>query len=102
MEQWMEIRRQVLVEGMSKRQACQHYQINWKTLQKMLRHAEPPGYRRRGPVRRPIIEPVLPFIEQILQDDTKAPKKQRHTAKRIWERLRDEHGFSGGQSSIRA
>ena len=102
MEQWTEIRRQVLVEGLSKRQACQDYQVNWKTLQKVLGHAEPPGYRRRKPVRRPIIEPVLPLIEQILQDDTKAPKKQRHTAKRIWERLRDEYGFPGGQSSIRA
>ena len=59
MEQWTEIRRQVLVEGMSKRQACQDYQINWKTLQKVLSQAEPPGYRRVKPVRRPIIEPVL-------------------------------------------
>lgn len=102
MEQWAEIRRRVLVEKMSKRQACEHFDINWKTLQKALHHSEPPGYRRTKPLRRPIIEPVLPHIEQILQEDTKAPRKQRHTAKRIWERLRDEHGFLGGESTIRA
>ena len=77
-EQWTEIRRQVLVEGMSKRQACQHYQINWKTLQKVLRHGEPPGYRRRKPVRRPIIDPVLPFIEQILRSGNRSPSPCWH------------------------
>jgi transposase len=44
---------------------------------------------------------VLPIIRQILDDDTKAPKKQRHTAKRIWERLRAEHGFRGGYTSVK-
>ena len=95
MEQWTEIRRRVLVEGMSKRQACQHFQINWKTLRKMLTHEEPPGYRRAKPPGRPLTAPVLPVIRQILDDDVKAPKKQRHTAKRIWERLKAEHDFQG-------
>ena len=45
-EQWTEIRRQVLVEGLSRREACNSYKLHWKTLQKMLRHEEPPGYRR--------------------------------------------------------
>jgi transposase len=101
MEQWTEIRRRVLVEGMSKRQACKQFAINWKTLQKILTYAEPPGYRRVKPPRRPTIEPVLPIIRQILDDDTKAPKKQRHTAKRIWQRLKDEHGFTGGYTSVK-
>ena len=101
MEQWTEIRRRVLVEGMSKRQACQHFQINWKTLRKMLTHEEPPGYRRAKPPRRPTIEPVLPILRQILDDDTKAPKKQRHTAKRIGERLKAEHDFKGGYTSVK-
>ena len=91
MDQWSEIRRRVLTKELSKRQACEKYQIHWKTLVKMLRYAEPPGYRRVKPPRRPTIEPVLPIIRQILDDDTKAPRKQRHTAKRIWQRLRDEH-----------
>jgi transposase len=95
MEQWAEIRRQVLVEGLSRREACRIYQLHWNTLQKILTHEEPPGYRRVKPVRRPIIEPVLPIIHQILTSDCRQPKKQRHTAKRIWQRLRDEHGFTG-------
>ena len=36
------------------------------------------------------------FIDEILEDDKGQLKKQRHTAKRIYERLRDEHGFAGG------
>ena len=101
MEQWTEIRRRVLVEGLSRREACQSDKLHWKTLQKMLRHAEPPGYRRMKPVRRPLIEPVISIIHQILADDAKAPKKQRHTAKRIGERLRDEHGFPGKYTIVR-
>jgi transposase len=101
MEQWTEIRRRVLVEGMSKRQACKQFVINWKTLQKILTYPEPPGYRRVKPPRRPTVEPVLPIIRQILDEDATAPRKQRHTAKRIWERLRDEHGFKGGYTSVK-
>jgi len=101
MEQWTEIRRRVLVEDLSRREACKIYNLHWKTLQKMLSHAEPPGYRRVKPVRRPKIEPFLPIIQQILESDRSAPKKQRHTAKRIWERLRDEHGFTGQITIVR-
>lgn len=101
MEQWAEIRRRVLVEGLSRREACKTYRLHWKTLQKMLSHTEPPGYRRVKPVRRPKIAPVLPIIHQILESDRSAPKKQRHTAKRIWERLRDEHGFTGKITIVR-
>jgi len=38
------------------------------------------------------------IIDQILEDDKEASKKQRHTAKRIFERLRDEHGYLGAIS----
>ena len=101
MEQWTEIRRRVLVDGLSKREACKQYEIHWLTLKKILTHAEPPGYRRLKPPARPTIAPVLPIIRQILDADAKAPKKQRHTAKRIWQRLRDEHAFQGGYTSVK-
>jgi transposase len=100
-EQWSEIRRRVLVEGLGKREACRQYGLHWLTLKKILSHEEPPGYRRSKPPRRPTIEPVLPVICQILDEDRKAPKKQRHTAKRIFERLREEHGFTGGYTSVK-
>jgi transposase len=101
MELWAEIRRRVLTGEISKRQACREYEIHWATLKKILAHEEPPGYRRTRPPRRPTIEPVLPIIRQILADDATAPKKQRHTAHRIWQRLRDEHGFPGGYTTVK-
>jgi transposase len=61
-----------------------------------LKHSVPPGYRRERPSSRPKLDPFVPVIDQILEKDKARPKKQRHTAKRIFERLRDEHGFAGG------
>jgi transposase len=101
MELWAEIRRRVLTREISKRAACRIYEIHWATLKKVLGHEEPPGYRRSQPRRRPTIEPVLPVISQILADDATAPKKQRHTAHRIWQRLRAEHEFTGGYTTVK-
>lgn len=94
MDHWAEIRRRVLTGEISKRQACREYDLHWVTLKKILSHEDPPGYRWSAPARRPGIEPMLPVIRQILDDDTTAPRKQRHTAHRIWQRLRYEHGFT--------
>src|SRR5512144_2950182 len=101
MENWAEIRRRVLVGGLSKRAACREYDIHWDTLQKILDHPEPPGYRRTAPRTKPKLDPFLPVIHQILEADTKAPRKQRHTARRVFERLRDEHGYRGGLTVVR-
>src|SRR5262245_52008915 len=101
MEQWTEIRRRVLTNEISKREACRQYEIHWLTLKKILAHEEPPGYRRSRPPRRPKIDPVLPIIRAILDADRTAPKKQRHTAHRIWQRLRDEHQFAGGYTIVK-
>jgi transposase len=101
MELWTEVRRRVLTKELSKRAACREYELGWWTLKKILAHAEPPGYRREKPRQRPKMEEFLPIIHQILTDDQQAPKKQRHTAKRIWERLRDEYGSAGCYSSVK-
>jgi len=101
MDQWSEIRRRVLTKELSKRQACEQYQIHWKTLEKMLRYSEPPGYRRASPRRKPMLDPYLERIEQILVADRQEPPKQRHTARRIYQRLKDEHGYTGGESTLR-
>ncbi len=42
---------------------------------------------------RPKLDPFIAIIDAILAEDKGRPKKQRHTAKRIFERLRDEHGY---------
>jgi transposase len=101
MENWAEIRRRVLADGLSGRAACREYKIHWKTLQKILDNPEPPGYRRTKSKRPSILEPFLPVLHQILEDDKKAPKKQRHTAKRIFDRLRAEHGYQGGLTMVK-
>jgi transposase len=101
MRQWTEIRRKVLVEGVSKRRVCREHGIAFETLQKILSHPEPPGYRQRAPRPQTKLGPYLPAIEEILASDRDAPPKQHHTAKRIFERLRDEHGYQGGLTQVR-
>ena len=105
MEKWSEIRRQVLNGEVSKRSACAEYEIHWETLQKILTHTEPPGYRRTKR-RTSKLNPYLPIIHEILQSNRKVHRKQRHTAQRIFERLRDEHDYQGGitivQEAVRA
>lgn len=101
MEQWNKIRRRVLVHGESKRSILRETGMHWRTLEKILAHSQPPGYRRNKPRPRPKIGPFEPRIEQILKDDVQLPKKQRHTAKRIWERLRDEDGYTGGYTAVK-
>ena len=68
----------------------------------MLQFSVPPGYRRTAPVRRPKLDEFTALIEQWLEDDRRhGYRKQRHTAKRIFERLRDEHGFTGGYTIVK-
>jgi len=101
MEEWTEIRRKVLVEGASKRSIRRDYGVGWQTLQRILRHPEPPGYRQSAPRRKTKLGPYLEVIEQILSSDREAPPKQHHTSKRIFERLRDEYGYEGGITQVK-
>jgi transposase len=64
-------------------------------------YSVPPGYRRQAPVRRPKLDPFIAIIAQWLEADRVVPRKQRHTAKRVFDRLRDEHGFAGGYTIIK-
>ena len=100
MELWSEVRRRVLTGEISKRAACREYNIHWRTLPKMLQHSEPPGYRREK-ARPSKLDAFLPVIEEILTSDRKVHRKQRHTAKRIFERLRDEHDYDGGETIVK-
>lgn len=100
MEEWKAIRQDVLVNGLSQRAACAKYNLGWHALKKILAHAEPPGYRQREARPRRVLAAVLPIIHEILVADGKAPKKQRHTAKRIFERLNAEYGCQGGKTVV--
>ncbi len=96
---YLRIRRAVMVDGMSIREVSRVFGLHRDTVRKILAYSAPPGYRRQTPPRRPKLEPFTAVIDQILVDDLKRPRKQRHTAQRIFQRLRDEHGF-GGQYTI--
>lgn len=87
--------------GMSQREASKHFGISRDTVRKMMTYSVPPGYRRRAPVRRPKLEAFIPIIDGWLEADRTVPRKQRHTAKRVFDRLRDEHGFAGGYTIIK-
>lgn len=56
----------------------------------------PPGHHRTADIKRPKLDRFTGFIDQWLQDAPNCPRKQRHTDKRIFERLCDEHQFQGG------
>ena len=100
MEQWAEIRRRVLVEQVSQRQILRETGMHWKTLRKILEHSGPPGYRREVPFNKPKLGPFLDRIRQILEEDRGVPKKQRHTAKRIFERIQKE-GYPGKYTQVK-
>jgi transposase len=95
------VRRAVQVDGMSMRNASREFGLSRKTIRKMMGFSVPPGYVRKKPIARPKLGPWLGVIDQILEDDKSQPKKQRHTAKRIWDRLKAEHGFGGGYTIVK-
>ena len=90
-----------MVDGMSIREAGRTFGLHRDTIRKMLSYSVPPGYRRQNPPKRPKLEPFTGVIDRILEDDLGRPRKQRHTAKRIFERLRDEYGFDGGYTTVK-
>ena len=98
---YLQVRRAVMVEGMSVREAARVFGLHRGTVRKMLAYSVPPGYRRQTPPRRPKLEPFTGVIDRILKDDHKVSKKQRHTAKRIFERLREEYGFDGQYTIVK-
>jgi transposase len=86
---------------MSVRQAAREFGLSRKTIRKMLAFAVPPGYQRNKPPARPKLGPWLGVVDQILEDDQSQPKKQRHTARRIYDRLKQEHAFTGGYTIVK-
>ncbi len=98
MEQWT--RKCIRVnKGESKRQILRETSMHWRTLEKILSHSAPPEFGRRV-WPKPKIGSFLERITSILRSDTSLPKKQRHTAKRIFERIREE-GYQGGYTAVK-
>ena len=100
-ELYVKIRRAVMVEGKSERETARFFGVHRQTVKKMCAYAAPPGYRRpRSPVS-PTLRPFVPVIDAILEADKSVHTKQRHTATRLLERLREEHGYTGGYTLVR-
>jgi hypothetical protein len=91
LETWARVRRKVLVEGRSKRSVMAEEGLHWETLQKMLAYAAPPGYRQSVKRGRKI-DVFADWVRGVLEADGLVPRKQRHSAKRIFDRLRTERG----------
>jgi transposase len=100
MDGWLEIRQQVLVEGVSKREMLRRTGMHWQTLEKILNNSVAPGYQRTKPVVQPKIGPYLEKIQAILAADKQMHRKQRHTAKKIWEEIQ-KAGFTGKYTIVK-
>src|SRR4051812_10261255 len=100
-ELYAKVRHAVRIEGLSERAAARRFGIDARTVNKMMRFSVPPGYVRKKPPAKPKLDPFIAIIDGILADDKSRPKKQQHTSKRIFERLRDEHGFTGGITIVK-
>jgi transposase len=96
-----EIRRAVLVKGISKREVAKIYGINRRTVDKMCKYSIPPGYQNKKGKKYPKIGDYKEKIDKILKEDLEIGKKQRHTSKRIYDRLRKEDGYSGSYDAVR-
>jgi transposase len=100
-ELYAKVRHAVRIEGLSERATARRFGIDARTVNKMMRFSVPPGYRRSKPPVKPKLGPFIAIIDAILAEDKGRPKKQQHTSKRIFERLRDEHGFTGGITIVK-
>ena len=101
MELFEEIRREFEFESGSVRAVAKKLGVHRRMVRQALADATPP--ERKVPERKsPQIEALAEFIDQILEADQKAPRKQRHTSHRIWTRIQDEKpGSEVGESTIR-
>lgn len=89
-------------EGTSIRELARALHHSRTTIRRALDDPGPWTYRRTRRRPAPVMDHVAPIITAWLVADEAVHRKQRHTARRIWQRLRDEHGFAGGEPTVRA
>jgi transposase len=100
-EKYAKVRRACNVEELSIRQAAKEFELHRTTIKKMLKNPVPPGYCRNKAVKFPVLNDHIAFIDAIMIADKVAPKKQRHTIRRIYNRLVTERNFTGGYTTVR-
>ncbi len=95
------VRKKHFIDGWSIRRLSTQLNMARQTIRKLLADAEIPTYTRQHERPCPVMDPYRGVIEEWLEGDKTAPSKQRHTAARIFERLTEEYGFTGGESTVR-
>ncbi|MDP3063816.1 MAG: IS21 family transposase [Chloroflexota bacterium] len=101
MDQVEQIRRAYFIDGKGIRQIAREGHHHRRAVRKSIRDAGPPRYTLSQPRARPVLDPFVAIIDRWLVEDERRPPKQRHTARRIYQRLMAEHGFHGGDSTVR-
>lgn len=101
MEQFEQIRRDREAEGLSIRKLAERHGVHRRAVRQALACAVPPPKRRPEGRPAPVLGPYHALIDEWLAADLKAPRKQRHTARRIWQRLREEHGAEVAEVTVR-
>ena len=100
-ELFEQIRRDFYLLEKSIRQIARERQIHRREVRSAVADAVPPKRKqmeRNAPVLTLLLRAV---VDDILKTDRRAPRKQRHTARRIFARLKTEHGFCGAESTVR-
>jgi transposase len=100
-ELYLKVRRAHFHDGLSGRAIARDFGISRDSVAKMLAYSEPPGYRRAVPIKRPKLDAFTDQIDIWLTEDKARPHKQRHTAKRVFDRLRAECEFTGGYTIVK-
>jgi len=95
-----QIRRAHEREGLSVRELARRFRVHRRDVRQALASAVPPE-RKRPERSAPILDAWKPTIDGWLLADRLAPRKQRHTARRVWQRLIDEHQAQVGESTVR-
>ena len=90
-ELFEQIRRDRRLEQLSIRELAERHGVHRRAVRQALASALPPPRKTYPPRQRPAIEPWVPVIDEWLLADQDAPRKQRHTARRVWQRLVAEH-----------
>ena len=99
LRQWRDIRRRILAQGTPKKRVSAETGISRKTINKMLAHEQPPGYRRRRS-RYPKLAPHIHTIDRLLKDNDSFPFVVNMTIQDIVQHLRSEEGFTGSYDSV--
>jgi transposase len=101
LDDWSAIRWMHFRDGKSIRWISREFAISRKTVTKYLAEPEPPKYKLQHPRAKPIADQWRKLVQEIVAADETAPRKQKHTARRIYDRLVEDNGYVGSERTIR-